>query len=160
MMAPIILMAVVANIECLATYDNGTLQIPCVSVKGEEQVYYADLSEQKDSNNFAINLIQQWADVKSVEIQILESLPLQVVVVVKGELRNGCQQLDKIHTIQAGNKFTITIGTKTIDGQLACIQALIPFEERIPLNVKGLKAGTYSVNVNGISQNFKLDVDS
>lgn len=160
MMAPIILMAVVANIECLATYDNGTLQIPCVSVKGEEQVYYADLSEQKDSNNFAINLIQQWADVKSVEIQILESLPVKVVVVVKGELRNGCQQLDKIHIVQAGNKFTISIGSKTIDDQLVCIQALIPFEEQITLNVKGLKAGTYTVHVNGISQSFKLDVDS
>ncbi len=158
MIAPIILMAIATNIECLATYDNGNLQIPCVSVKGGEQIYYADLSAQKDSNNFAITLIQAWADVETVEIQILESLPVQVVVVVKGNLSDGCQQLDKINTVQAGNKFTITIARKSIDEQMMCTQALVPFEERIPLNVTGLKAGTYSVNVNGISKNFKLDM--
>ncbi len=160
MIAPIILMAVATNIECLATYDNGNLQIPCVSVTGGEQMYYADLSEQKDSKNFAITLIQAWADVETVDIQILESLPVQVIVVVKGNLSNGCQQLDKINTIQAGNKFTITIGKKSIDEQMICTQALVPFEKTIPLNVKGLKSGTYSVNVNGISQSFKLDLDS
>lgn len=160
MIAPIILMAIAANIECLATYNNGNLQIPCVSVKGGEQVYHADLSEQKDSNNFAITFIQAWAYIETVEIQILESLPVQVVVVAKGNLSDSCQQLDKINTVQAGNKFTITIGKKSIDEQMMCAQALVPFEKRIPLNVTGLKAGTYSVNVNGINQSFKLDVDN
>jgi len=160
MIAPIILMAIATNIECLATYDNGNLQIPCISVKAGEQVYSAELSEQKDSNNFAITLIQAWADVETVDIQILESLPIQIVVTAKGNLSDGCQQLGKINTVQAGNKFTITIGRKSIDKQMMCTQALVPFEERIPLNVKGLKAGTYSVNVNGISQSFKLDVDN
>lgn len=160
MIAPIILMAIATNVECLATYDNGNLQIPCVSVKGGEQVYSADLSEQKDSKNFAVKLIQEWAYVETAEIQILESLPVQVVVVAKGNLSDGCQQLDRINTIQAGNKFTITIGKKSIDEQMMCTQALVPFEKRIPLNVTGLKAGNYSVNVNGISQDFKLDVDS
>jgi inhibitor of cysteine peptidase len=158
MIAPIILMAIATNIECLATYDNGNLQIPCVSVKGGEQVYSADLSNQKDPNNFELKLIQEWAYVETVEIQILESLPVQVVVVAKGNLSDGCQQLDRINTIQAGNKFTITIGKKSIDEQMMCTQALVPFEERIPLNVTDLKAGTYSVNVNGISQSFKLDI--
>jgi inhibitor of cysteine peptidase len=160
MIAPIILMAIYTNVECLATYDNGNLQIPCVSVKGGEQVYYADLSEQKDSNNFAITLIQAWAPVETVDIQILESLPVQIIVIAKGTFPDGCGQLGKINTVQSGNKFTITIGRKSIDEQMMCTQALVPFEKRIALNVKGLKAGTYSVNVNGISQSFKLDVDS
>jgi inhibitor of cysteine peptidase len=160
MIAPIILMAVAANIECLATYDNGDLQIPCVSVKGGEQVYYADLSEQKAANNFTITMIQEWAYIETVDIQILESLPVQIIVIAKGTFPDGCGQLGKINTVQSGNKFTITIGRKSIDEQMMCTQALVPFENKIPLNVKGLKAGNYSVNVNGISQSFKLDVDN
>ncbi|WP_069471549.1 hypothetical protein [Candidatus Marithrix sp. Canyon 246] len=160
MIAPIILMAVAANIECLATYDNGNLQIPCVSVTGGEQIYSAELSEQKAANNFAITVIQQWAPIETVQIQILESLPVQIIVIAKGTFLNGCGQLGKINTVQAGNKFTITIGKKPIEKQMMCTQALVPFEQKIPLNIKGLKAGTYSVNVNGISKSFKLDVDS
>jgi inhibitor of cysteine peptidase len=36
----------------------------------------------------------------------------------------------------------------------------VPFSETIPLEVQGLKAGNYTVNVNGITGSFELAVDN
>jgi inhibitor of cysteine peptidase len=41
-----------------------------------------------------------------------------------------------------------------------CTQALVPFEERVDLDVQGLPAGTYTVDVNGISDTFTFDADN
>ncbi|MFO7889862.1 MAG: hypothetical protein R6V04_05935 [bacterium] len=37
---------------------------------------------------------------------------------------------------------------------------LTPFEEKIALDVYGLPAGTYNVNINDIEDSFTLDVDN
>ena len=98
------------------------------------------------------------ANVNEIEILILESFPVQVHVVAKGYLPNPCTQIDEIIKSREGNDFTVTIKTKTSPGP--CIQVIKPFEETIPLDVYGLPAGTYNVNVNGIEDSFTLDVDS
>jgi inhibitor of cysteine peptidase len=41
-----------------------------------------------------------------------------------------------------------------------CTQIVVPFEESIPLDVVGLPAGTYTVDVNGVTGSFTLDVDN
>jgi len=57
-----------------------------------------------------------------------------------------------------GNAFFITIKTYRSPG--FCIQVLAPFEEIIPLEVYGLPAGTYTVDVNGVQATFDLEVDN
>ena len=99
-----------------------------------------------------------WADVTEIELLILESFPVQVMVVAKGYLPNPCTQIDQIIQSREGNNFFITLKTKS--SQEACIQVLAPFEETIPLEVYGLPAGTYTVNVNGIEDTFTLDMDN
>jgi len=42
----------------------------------------------------------------------------------------------------------------------ACIQIIAPFEETIPLEVYGLSAGTYMVEVNGVQGTFDLEIDN
>jgi len=98
------------------------------------------------------------AHVNEIEILILESFPLQVHVVAKGYLPNPCTQIDQIIKSREANDFTVTIKTKTSPGP--CIQVIQPFEETIPLDVYGLPAGTYNVNVNGIEDSFTFDVDN
>lgn len=110
--------------------------------------------KQENSKNFTS------APVEKIDIQILESFPVKVQVVVNGQFSDGCGELDKINTVKDGNKFTISISSKYVDPETVCTHALVPFEEIIPLNVKGLKAGTYTVNVNGISKSFNLDADN
>ena len=41
-----------------------------------------------------------------------------------------------------------------------CIEALVPYEQAVPLEVAGLPAGVYTVTVNGISDTFELAVDN
>jgi hypothetical protein len=42
----------------------------------------------------------------------------------------------------------------------ACTEALVPFEEVISLDVRGLDAGTYAVDVNGVRDTFELAMDN
>ena len=99
------------------------------------------------------------ATVESVEILILESFPVQVRAVVKGYNPDPCTKINEITQKRDGNTFVVTITTQRDRGQ-ACIQVISPFEESISLDVAGLNAGTYTVTVNGVSEQFTLDVDN
>ncbi len=103
--------------------------------------------------------VQQEANVDSIEILILESFPVQVNVRARGDLPDGCTTIDSVDTVKNGTTFNITITTLRQTDEL-CTEALVPFEETISLDVLGLSAGTYAVNVNGISGSFTLQVDN
>ncbi len=99
--------------------------------------------------------------VNDVELLILESFPVQVQAVIQGDLADGCTSIEGIEIEQdvEARRFTVRIET-TRDDSAVCTQALEPFEERIPIEVRGLPAGTYTVDVHGESETFTLDVDN
>jgi inhibitor of cysteine peptidase len=99
------------------------------------------------------------AQVDSVEVLILESFPVQIHVVARGNLPDGCTTVDQVTQERDGNAFTVTITTIRPSGQV-CTQALVPFERVIALDVLGLPAGVYTVTVNGVSETFELQVDN
>ena len=98
------------------------------------------------------------AEVTEIELFLQEIFPVQIIVVAKGYLPNPCTQIDEIIQIREGNNFFVTLKTKS--SQEACIQVITSFIETIPLEVYGLPAGTYTVNVNGIEDTFILEVDN
>jgi inhibitor of cysteine peptidase len=101
------------------------------------------------------------APVKSIEILIMESFPVQVAVVARGELPDACTEVDQINQRVDLENDTLWVEITTVrPTDLACIQVLAPFEERIPLDVYGLPAGTYTVDVNGVTDTFTLSVDN
>ena len=81
-----------------------------------------------------------------------------VNVIAKGYFSNGCGRIDDIHSEKLNDIFTIIITTKS-EGE-TCTQALVPFEQVIPLDVVGLKAGLYGVIVNNIKTTFELAIDN
>jgi uncharacterized protein YraI len=96
------------------------------------------------------------ADVQSVEIQILESYPLQVNAIARGLLPDsGCTTITNVSQSRNGNVFTVVVLTKT-NQQLVCAQTLTPFEQVISLDVSSLLPGTYIVHVNGVEASFSL----
>jgi inhibitor of cysteine peptidase len=101
------------------------------------------------------------ATVDTVDIQIMESFPVQVNALVKGNLPDGCTLIDQIDQQfdPEENAFWIKITTKRSPDEI-CTQALVPFEEVVSLDVYGLPAGTYVVDVNGVRETFTLDVDN
>lgn len=161
------LATIAASVDCMATYHDGFLYIPCVAETGTGRIYSANLLLQNSSNDalFSVTDVQPstginkpTAHVETIDIQILESFPVQVHVIAKGYLSDGCEQIDQIDTVRSGNTFTITITTISV-GEV-CTEALVPFEEVIVLEVEGLNAGVYTVNVNGVTDTFELTVDN
>ncbi len=96
------------------------------------------------------------AVVQSVEIEILESQPLLVNAIIRGQLPDaGCTTISGVTQARDGNAFNITL-TTTTNPLAKCAQALVPFEEVVSLDVSGLPPAPYGVNANGVQQAFKL----
>lgn len=104
-------------------------------------------------------VVKGLATVERVDILILESFPVQVRVQAQGFLADGCTTIDTVTTEREDNLFRVRIATVRPVGQ-ACTEALVPFEESISLDVLGLPAGEYTVDVNGTIDTFRLDVDN
>jgi inhibitor of cysteine peptidase len=98
------------------------------------------------------------ATVEEIDILTLESFPVQVFVIASGYLPNPCTEIYQISQEREGKTFFITI--ETYCSQEVCIQVIAPFEETIPLEVYGLPAGTYTVEVNGVQGTFNLEMDN
>lgn len=98
----------------------------------------------------------QDATVESLDILILESFPVQVQVTVSGYLPDGCTELHEITVERQDQDFILTVRTRRPTGDIACTQALVPFEETVELDVEGLAAGTYTVTAHGLEDSFTL----
>ncbi len=99
------------------------------------------------------------ATVSNIDIQLMESFPVQVNVVASGSLPDGCTQIDEVISQRTDDVFRVAITTLRQPAAV-CTQALTPFEEVVSLDVEGLPAGTYEVSVNGVGDTFTLDVDN
>ena len=107
------------------------------------------------------DVIRGKADVEEVELQIMESFPVRVIVIARGNLRDGCTEIAELHTSFDEESKTFSVEITTVrDKDAICTQALVPLEERVELEVRGLPAGTYTVDVNGKRATFSLDVDN
>lgn len=99
------------------------------------------------------------AMVDGLDFLIMESMPVQVSVVARGSLPDGCTAIGQAATQREENTFVVTLTTvRPVDA--ICTQALVPYEHTVPLDVVGLPAGTYTVTVNGVSGTFDLAADN
>lgn len=99
------------------------------------------------------------AQVDAVEIALLESFPVQVQATARGNLPDGCTFLDPPIIEREQNTFFVVLTTHR-DEAGACTEALVPFEQAIPIDAVGLPAGLYTVDVNGASGRFELPIDN
>jgi len=104
-------------------------------------------------------VIENLANVKDIEIIILESFPVQVDVVVHGEFPDTCTEIGKVTTTREGRTFIVTILTRR-PADAVCAQVITPFEKVFPLDVVGLEKGIYTVEANNVRDTFELQVDN
>ncbi|NDJ53216.1 MAG: hypothetical protein GYB68_09050 [Chloroflexi bacterium] len=103
----------------------------------------------------------QAADVISGEATLLDQLTVQgsgeqIAFVVRGSLPDGCTTISEVLALQiSDDSFQVQIFTER-PTDLACTEALVPFEEVIPVDVSGLAAGEYSVTAYSLSETFRL----
>ena len=86
---------------------------------------------------------------------VLESFPVQVNVNARGYLPDGCTKIHEITKEKKENTFLVVIKTVR-PADMFCTAAIVPFHEVILLDVYGLKAGVYNVDVNGVKGTFEL----
>lgn len=107
------------------------------------------------------DVITGTAHIETITINTLESMPVQMTVVAQGHLPDGCTQIDTVSTEfdEEHATFNVTL-TTTRPADAMCIAVLASFEESVVLPVHGLAAGTYTVNVNNVSDTFTLAQDN
>jgi hypothetical protein len=104
-------------------------------------------------------VIEGQATVDSIEVVTAESFPVQVLVIVRGNLPDGCTQLGDPVVQVTGSTFMMTLPTTRM-ADAPCTEALTPFEMPFPLDVVDLPAGSYTVDVHGVTGTFTLDADN
>lgn len=102
----------------------------------------------------------QRAAVESLDVILLESFPVQAQAIVSGTLPDGCSELHEISVEQQGLRFNLILTTRHLIGDVACTEALVPFEETVDLDIRGLEAGTYTVVAQDKQATFTLDVNN
>ena len=80
-------------------------------------------------------------------------------LIVRGALPDACTRIASVSVRRTGEWFDVAILAER-ERDAFCAQVISPYEERIALSVHGLPAGTYLVDVHGITAGFTLDVDN
>ncbi len=93
-------------------------------------------------------IVRKPASIDNVEILVSDSVPPQVRVKVLGILPNNCSSIDEIIQIHEPDTFKIEISVFDRSSP-ECGSEPVPFQEFVTLDVAGLEAGSYAVDVNG-----------
>lgn len=115
-----------------------------------------DPTETLDPKKYEIG---ETAYIDSLDIVFLESFPLQVHAVLKGNFPDGCTSVQSHEVKLEGNTFYIKVFSKRpVDA--FCTEALVPFEYIVPLDVYGLTAGDYIVKAYNVFNGFTFTQDN
>jgi inhibitor of cysteine peptidase len=99
------------------------------------------------------------ANVESIEIVMRESMPVQISANIKGTVSDACTKAEPITQEHDETTFRITVGATRPQGGM-CAQVITPFEVSVSLDAIGLRAGTYTVEANGVKTTFDLPIDN
>jgi Ig-like domain from next to BRCA1 gene/WD40-like Beta Propeller Repeat len=95
------------------------------------------------------------AQITNVDVQLMQSSPVQVNAIVNGNLTESCATLIEPQVSYASNTFQIKILVSSPTDR-GCLQVTTPFEKTVPLDTGGLTPGTYKVIANGAIADFTL----
>ncbi|MBW6472450.1 MAG: hypothetical protein K0B14_04945 [Anaerolineaceae bacterium] len=163
----LIIVAVLFLMLCCVTVVVGSV-FAYLRLTPQSSQFFNDVIEPGDSlNDKPIQVFpdgsyenQQTIFVDDLTINMMESFPIQVSVTVIGNLPDGCTRIvDSQSEMIDDSIFELQIFTERPEDMM-CTMALVPFEETINLDVKGLPAGTYTVKGFGLENSFTFDVDN
>jgi inhibitor of cysteine peptidase len=97
--------------------------------------------------------------VDSIELLTLESFPVQMRAIVKGNLPDTCTTITSASSERDGTAFRINFVTSR-PADAVCAQMLVPFEQNVALDVAGLELGAYTVTAGEVTETFHLAVDN
>lgn len=147
-----------------ALYKDGMLTIPQGAViDGSGSAYFESIQLRVlENGNFELVAAEQrsLAAVESLDVLVMESLPLQVSVSVAGYVPTPCNSLLTPAVAYKDNTFTVTLAYRELGPAETCIAVIEEYTTSVALDVAGLSAGTYKVVVNDQETEFTLQVDN
>jgi hypothetical protein len=143
-----------------ALFKDGVLTVPHAAIMKSDGIdYFADVQLQAD-NNGGFALVdadpRSLVNVESITVNVMESLPIQVTVVVTGNKSLPCTKLLEPAVFTESGGFTIALAESKLGPAETCIAIIDPFETSIVLDTSNLASGSYSVAVNGVAGEFTL----
>jgi len=147
-----------------AVFSNGTMTIPeGAVVTPEGNAYYTNITLKQDANRALVITSatpNSLVTVETVDILVMESFPLQVSASVSGYLSIPCVKLLNPAVSYQDGVFQVVLAESNPGPAEICIAVTEPFTTSIALDVEGLPAGIYQVDVNGVSAEFSFDTDN
>ena len=98
------------------------------------------------------------AAVTSVDVTARGDAVPTYTAVATGYFPDTCTQMGRTSQKAVRTTIKITIYTQQMS-KANCVPESVPFEERVPLDVRGLSAGSYAVDINGATTSFTLTED-
>lgn len=93
-------------------------------------------------------MMRTLAVVESVDVLLLESMPVQIQLQVSGYHPDGCQAAVEVVQRRDGNTVTVEV-YRLLPAAVMCPMVLQPLQETIRLD-GGFEPGTYQININGV----------
>jgi hypothetical protein len=142
-------------------YRNQQLDVPsAVVLTGQGPVYYGDVRfTANPDGSFALTEAKRrkLALVDSATVTV-DAATAQAEVAARGELTIACVALEEPAVVRDGHTFHVVLAETPLDPLALCMPfvAVTRFDVEVPLDLRGLDAGAYVVNVNGVIKNFVL----
>ncbi len=95
------------------------------------------------------------ASIERVEVEVLLPDPPSVRVTAYGSFISGCMTLHETEQRREGDTFFVKITTAE-PADTVCTPNAPPFVETVVLDADDLSSGTYTLNVNGVTETFTL----
>ena len=93
--------------------------------------------------------------VDTVEVEIRESYPVQIAVIVDGVVGDGCTRFERVEQWQEENRvFVRILGQHS--GWPVCTMIALLYHDTIDLE-GSFEPGEYAVEVNGLAREFRVD---
>lgn len=144
--ASLIIILGLALSACAADSDNNIDQSVSVDSSNMPLPVEPDDSSGSESDE---GKVRANARVEGFELLIMESYPVQVMLVVSGALPTPCHEFRyEVSEPDGENQIFVEIYSMVDPGEV-CVEMEQPFAENISLPVAGLPDGIYTVFVNG-----------
>lgn len=92
--------------------------------------------------------------ITDVQVMALESYPVQLVLIVTGQFRDGCTLPVQVEQQRDGNTVTVVLYRRKAADML-CPDVMQPFEQAVRLE-GGFESGTYTIRVNDFMTTITL----
>lgn len=153
-------------------YDHATLALPRVDSPSKVGQYQDVVLQYTQQGTFKLQQFEELGKgklydigtVRTVELRKSGTRPVDVYLLVSGELAYGCDTVGsaRVHQRLQGNRFEVSISVlhrNPVSQPALCgtTGGGNPYRVVVPLETYGLAAGTYSYSVNGrVSGDFTL----